>query len=216
MKSIVSIKRRKVLQALILCDYNYFNQRQSNFILNIFTIDPDEITSPLAKISILQLLLDQKHKYQSEEKIYLKVEQVQDYLEPIGFERSFLVSHLQKLLEFRLIEPYDPNEEKVYEMQRIRITPAGSLHYQFSMSNPTYVAHMGLTTAIRDYSIAASIKAMTEKKMAFDDWVRLTATFIKYCLEQDDIFVNIPDNVIYEGQQKMRQELLGKWVKKRI
>ena len=48
----------RIKRALFLGDYNHFRQEDSSFVLNIFSVFPEMVGSPLAKASVLQLLKD--------------------------------------------------------------------------------------------------------------------------------------------------------------
>jgi hypothetical protein len=50
--------RREIEKALFVGDYDAFKQNQSEFVLNLFEVQPDAMTSPLLRVSLLRLLMD--------------------------------------------------------------------------------------------------------------------------------------------------------------
>ena len=74
----LSIKPFQIKKALVNCDYSNFYQENSDFVLNLFSIRPDQITSPLVKLSLLRILSDRENQYQGQDEAYLTVEDIQD------------------------------------------------------------------------------------------------------------------------------------------
>ena len=63
----------------------------------------------------------------------MTVEKIVNYCEPIGIARSAAIKHCGEFLEYRLIEPYDPTDLEVYMRQRVKVTHAGRIHYEFAL-----------------------------------------------------------------------------------
>ena len=70
----LAVEKRKIIKALLHGDYNHFTQENSDYVLNLFSVDPEWITSPLCKISIVRLLLDKEHGSTAHDSRYLTVE----------------------------------------------------------------------------------------------------------------------------------------------
>lgn len=204
-----------IMRALISGDYTYFNQEENDFILNMFSIKRDRVTSPLIKLSIIVLLQNRELSATTSELSYMSVEDVMNYLEPLGFSRTVVKHYMLTLLQHRLIEPYDPTEDIIYEDLRVKVTSAGKIHYELATNNETYVTQMALTTPIRDnLLITKQREIFSTQKLNRGHWLRLISNFIKYVLEEDAKFVSIPDRDMYEIQLNLRTELEYQWRKK--
>ena len=209
----VSIKERKVRQALILGNYNGFVQSHSDFVLNLFQVSSTSITTPLAKLSILRVLMDRESQTTSLEESYMTIEDIVNYCEPIGITRSATIKHCQEFLNYRLIEPYDPTDLDLYMGQRVKVTHAGRIHSEFALEDETYIVQMALATTLRSPDIAAKGRDIfyRPKKMTRNDWVSIIRLFVKYCQKEDEVFVSIPDTASYAGQTELRDRLFRRW-----
>ena len=210
----LQIKERYILGALIAGDYNHFIQEENSFILNMFSINPEFYTSPLIKLSIIVLLHNKDISSSGRELSYMTIEDIMNYCEPIGFSRSAARYYLQIMLQYRLIEPYDPTEENIFEDLRVRITTAGKIHYEFAINDETYVTHMALTTPIRDHSLCSRKRQVFSGggKLTREDWKSLISDFIRYILDEDKNFVTIPKREMYEMQAILRRDLRSRRV----
>lgn len=210
----LNIPRVKIKQALLFGDYNQFNQDSNDYILNVFTVRSDDVTTPLLKLSILRLLMDKEFQSPDTEDAYLLVEEIQNYFEPCGVLRRTVNNHIIDLLRYRLIEPYDPTDSEVYEDQRVRVTHSGQIHYEFSLSDEIYLTSMALMTEMRDKNLVVSIKDIIRKsgKMIKEDWNKVIRMFIEYLFHEDERSIILPSMDLYSGQLKMRTELRAKWI----
>lgn len=209
-------ERRRVKRALINGDYNYFEQSESDFILNLFEVDSNAVTTPLLRPSILRLLLDRSNENDAkQEKSYLEVREILNYFEPARLSRSTVESHLNDLLEYRLVEPYDPTDSRIYESQKIKIAPSGRIHYEFMFAEneASYVTQMALTTAVNRQSYVDSVKEILSSPdpLQWKDWQNICGLFIRHCLSQDRQYVSFPTTDAYNGQRAMRIGLERAW-----
>jgi energy-coupling factor transporter ATP-binding protein EcfA2 len=124
-------QRINIKKALLFGEYNHFYQQDSSFILNLFEVDSNAVTSPLLRLSILRLLIDVYSDTADSEKIYLSIEDILNYFEPATVSRTVVKAHIKALLDYRLVEPYDPTDIHIYESQRVKITHCGRIHYEF-------------------------------------------------------------------------------------
>jgi hypothetical protein len=98
-----SIHREWITEALLVGDYSAFKQSESHFILNLFSVSPDGVTSPLTKMSILRFLLDKDFETTEVDKSYVAVGDLLNYLEPARLSRVVVKNHLTELLSYRLV-----------------------------------------------------------------------------------------------------------------
>ena len=204
------IEERKVRQALILGNYNGFVQSHSDFVLNLFQVASTSITTPLAKLSILRVLMDRESQATSPEESYMTIEDIVNYCEPIGIARSAAIKHCREFLDYRLIEPYDPTDLDLYMGQRVKVTHAGRIHSEFALEDETYVVQMALATTIRSPDVAAKGREIyySRHKMTRKDWINLIQLFVEYCQKEDKVFVNIPETASYTGQANLRDRFI--------
>jgi len=208
----LNIPKFKIKQALLFGDYNQFNQDANDYVLNVFTVRSDDVTSPLLKLSILRLLMDREFLSTDTEDAYMMVEEIQNYFEPCGVQRRTISNHIGDLLRYRLIEPYDPTDNVVYEDQRVRVTHSGQIHYEFTQNDDIYLTSTSLTTDIRDMDLVTSIKDIRKRgKMGKEDWNNVIRMFVEYLLHEDEKFIVLPNMDLYSGQLTMRAELRAKW-----
>ena len=214
LKKEVRPKPRETKLALIRGDYTHFSQSASNFILNLFAIRPNGITSPLVRLSILRMLMDREAGATESSDAYLTIQDICNYMEPMGIRANLVRDHLQELLNFRIVEPYDPTLSEVRDELQVRITHAGKIHFEFAFadSEGAYLSEMALTTGIRDREFVDRQRAILKGgKMRYQDWERLRTAFMAYCLREDARIVSLPAAEGYEGQKLMRADLSDTW-----
>ncbi len=211
----LSLSSRRIKQALLCGDYTYFCQDDSHYVLNLFEVNPEGVTSPLTRLSILRILLDKDAGTTAPDKSYITVDDVINYFEPARLSRTILKEHLSVLLAYRLIEPYDPTENHVYEDQRIRITHSGRIHYEFCFERGEagYMGQIAWTTPMRDFAAVDRIRDLRRRgKLDWNNWRQIFSWFIEYCLVEDEKFFSLPSNDSYIGQRRMRDELRHVWM----
>ncbi|MBN2321282.1 MAG: AAA family ATPase [Acidobacteria bacterium] len=207
------ISKIRVEQALIQGDYTFFNIQQSDYILNLFAINPDTITTPLLKLSILQLLRDKEFAVNDPTRSYISVNDIFNYFEATSVQLTTIKKHLIDLLQFRLIEPYNPTDMDIYEEQQVRITHSGQIHWEFVFGRDhlTYMTSMSVVTPIRDNGVVSHIQQMMKTHLDINSWKEIAATFVEYLLQQDETFMTLPTVSTYDSQRRFRKELSTRW-----
>jgi energy-coupling factor transporter ATP-binding protein EcfA2 len=208
----LNIPEMKVRQALLYGNYTLFNQEHSEYILNLFSVSSKNITSPLLKPSILRLLMDVQYGANSGEEEYLGINDIRTYFDSCGVPAVSIQGQLKELLEYRLVEPYDPTDEDLHDKQRIRITHSGHIHYEFVTQGFIYFQNMAMITPIRSMLCIDKMKRVSNKKMTRDDWTKLKSIFAKYLLDEDKLFIHLPNLEEYKSQTQLRLDLRAKWV----
>lgn len=213
-----------IKKALLLGDHNRFYQQESSFILNLFEIDSNAVTSPLLRLSILRLLMDVYLDTSESEKIYRSVEDILNYFEPATVNRTVVKEHLKSLLFHRLIEPYDPTDTSIYESQRLKITHCGRIHYEFVTDDKdgAYISEMALMTPVasQEYVLKSRDLLIKNDKLSDQDLQRIISYqkivmwFVEYCLEQDRRYISLPKSTSYQSQSTLREILYKTYVEK--
>lgn len=206
----VSIKPDTIHLALIRGDYAFFNQADSDMVMNVFAVKPDQIGSPLAKLSILRLLIDRDNAETDNEQKYMAVDDLQKYFLPMGIGHVSILKLVEELFEYRLVDSYDPSSAHIDEDQRVKISPSGRTHMDLSLHNSIYMTSMACATGVRHIEVAKEIGDWLNVR-PMPNWPLLINAFINYCLREDECFVEVPPPEDYEGQRLMRAELKGRW-----
>jgi energy-coupling factor transporter ATP-binding protein EcfA2 len=211
----LSVPRLAVYKALILGNYDRFIPERSSFILNMFSIHSDDISSPLLKLSILRYLADVEGRQGKVDQKYAYVSEIESYMEVLGASYSITRAHLEELVSRRLVEPYDPTRLDMSEDQKVHITHSGKLHAELALQNQTYLVEMAVTTPMRAGTHFDELKAILSSgrrgKMSAEDWRHLCGTFVHYCISQDRLFCEIPEVPAYHSQRDMRKEWEMRW-----
>lgn len=210
-------QRINIKKALLFGDYNHFYQQDSSFILNLFLVNHNTVTTPLLKLSIIRLLMDIYSDNSDSEKIYLTVENILNYFEPATVSRTLVKDHLKTLLDYRLVEPYDPTDTFVYESQKLKVTLCGRIHYEFVADDKEgiYMSEMALMTPVSSQEYVSRTRdLMKQGKLSSEDWRTITKWFVEYCLKQDEIYISLPQSDSYRSQRAMRENIHLSWIKR--
>ncbi len=211
-------QRLSIKKALLLGDYNHFYQQDSSFVVNLFEVNSNAVTSPLLRLSILRLLIDVYSETLESEKIYRSVEDILNYFEPTTVSRTIVKENLKTLLDYRLIEPYDPTDTSIYESQRVKTTHCGRIHYEFVTDDRegVYMSEMELITPVISQEYISKIRdfLMKNEKLSGQDWRKIIKWFVEYCLDQDNNYISLPKTSSYESQRTFRETLYNTWIGK--
>ena len=206
---------RETKKALIVGDYDYYCESRSEFVANMFAVSPAAVTSPLLRLSILRLMMDTENAADGREAAYLTVNAIENFFEPMGIRRPVLDDHLRKLLEHRILEPYDPTDRDVEPEIRVRVTPAGRIHYEFAFESRegSYMQQMALTTPIGSIETLDAIGSIMRRRLTWEDWMQLAREFARYCLNEDARFVSVLPLSAYDGQRDLRTQFEAAWLR---
>ncbi len=215
-KDKLSISKDSIRKSIILGDYNLYNLETNEFVLNVFALDDGKITTPLLKLSILRLLINIDNNAIDEPGSYISVDNIVNYFEPMGISEHYIYIYTEQLLKYRLISPYDPSNDIVKGDLMVRVTHSGRMHMEFALSEMIYITSMALVTGLRKHNIAEEIKLInsTFYGVSKERWIDIADKYISYCIDEDKVYVSIPNNNIYEGQRLLRRELTERWRKK--
>lgn len=215
-KGALRVESDNLSLAIVNGQNSYFRQDQSEFILNLFSIDPALINSPLLRLRILVMLLDKQRNAHDPLESFLTYGDIEQYFDVMGVSGQVIRGNLQALLDARLIEPYNPTIGKVIEGQSVSITTSGEMHVELAFHDNVYFVQMGLTTAIREKALANMLK-----KIDKDDRSRLQKDqdirerFLRYCVTEDSVFIKVPEsNENYRNQRSLVDELQARQQRK--
>ncbi|MCU7249148.1 AAA family ATPase [Pseudomonas koreensis] len=202
----IRIPPQKIKKAIFLGDYSQFSQEDNSFILNMYTIQSDQISSPLARLSILQTLKQKYFQTDDSDSKYFEVNLLISYLEPIGLPRKVIKRHLETLFNYRLVESYVPTDEVLLDNAKIKITPSGMIHIELGLDDLTFIEHVGIATPIRLGQQLNDMRTLLQsRKLDREDWASISGTFVNYLITQDEIFC--PSANSLPGQELIRSTL---------
>ncbi|MBB2919241.1 AAA family ATPase [Cupriavidus alkaliphilus] len=211
----ISIPEFRIRKALFLGDYNQFRQDDSGYVYNVFSVFPDMLGSPLANCSILQCLKDKQSESADIRDSYMELASIASYLEPMGIPTTITKRHAQILLEYRLIEPFDPTESLATEATLVRLTQSGAIHLEFALTDSSYIEHVGLATSVREGlaadGIREKLRQYIDSSVAAQTFHELRKAFAQYVLGEDQRFCTIPSS--YRGQIALREQFKSTWVR---
>jgi len=206
---------RQIKLALLRGQHNHFMQDGSDFVVDLFAVRSTAITSPFLRLSILRTLIDKHSDSEEGVNAYLRISDLVNYFEPAGISGAILRDHVQALLSYRLIQPYDPTDMAIADDLLVRVTHSGRIHYEFAFERQegSYVTEMALTTPIRRNELVDLVRSRLKsgKSLVESDWQQIRGVFMQYCLEEDEIFFTVPSTPSYTGQRAMRDELRSIW-----
>ena len=207
----LKVGHRKFMQALLLGNYNNFQQEESAFILNVFLVSADFPSSPLLKLSVLKLLID-KAGIADDLTGYVPMSQLLLYFSSMGVSEEAINNAFQSLLDHRLVEPFDASRSELFNEQRLTITHSGRVHYEMAVSDAIYVSQMAFATPLRAASVIAKLRAIKSGRMDRTEWSMIRRILLLYCFSEDRAFINIPKDEMFEGQRQLRKDLFARWV----
>lgn len=208
-------RRREIQRALLLGTRTYFTQAENDYILNLFAVEPDSIRSPLLRLSVIRLLVDRAADTSRPEESYVDIGLILNYFESAAISPESLRRDLEELLKYRLVEPYDPTDERTHDEQRLRVTHSGRIHYEFAFAHQEagFMTQAALRTPVRlgSYLDLARHHLSSHKKMGWDAWKALIRMFVEYLLLEDKRCSALPNIDVFESQHQMRRELARTW-----
>ena len=207
----IRIPEMRIVQALIYGEYNKFRQDAHEYVLNMFNVESECMNSPLLRLSILRLLIDKENASTEDLGAYIAFEEVVHYFESMGVHVRAVLRAVEELVNYRLLEPYEPNELAVTPTSRLAITASGHMHFEMSFNDPVYLEQMAQTAGIRSERALQDLRNLVFHKMGSAEWMKVKAIFANYCLQEDAMLMSCPAHVDYDSQRRLRAEF-RRWV----
>ena len=210
----VNIVPEKFDKAIIVGNYNFFNQEKNNYILNMFETNPEDYQSPLLRLRILTYLKGKEELLRrNNQDIYQDIFEIISFFELLNINVNLVKETLQQFINYGLIESIDSSVKDINIINSIKILPSAKAHVDLVMNSRAYLSQMAIRTPIikgkhlTDLSYTINDKG----KLTFDDWEYIIKTFINYCIEQDNKHITIPNSVEYKHQADLISRLLNRW-----
>ncbi|MHB8369068.1 MAG: AAA family ATPase [Leptospirales bacterium] len=212
---VITINHRLIYMAILCNESNHFSQNSSNFVMNIFEVQGDDLTSPLIKLRILKFFMDiESQSGQDIQKSHAPVEDVINYFNSMGISQTTVKAHIQRLASSQLLATYDAAEQEIKEDSLLRITPSGKIHYEWAMGNQAYLTEAALVAPLRCCQTRDELMSLwSNQKKNRKDWDELARKFTEYCLEQDRIFCVVPEMESYKSQKTLHDQFWNRWAR---
>jgi GTPase SAR1 family protein len=209
------IKPYRIKNALIKKFYDCYPLNHHTYIQNLFYFTNNVNTSPLLALRILQVLVDRKNDMGEDN--FLSVDQLLDYFNGMGIDRSITLKHLDLLLKKGLILSYDPTVLWISDSKRVELSASGFEHYFWGLNDNDYLFAMLEVTSITDQTFYDLIE---REYRYWDAKNTLMIEFLYYLGKEDKIYCHIPEHISYKGQHVIfkrfawRRDLIKKWMSK--
>lgn len=198
---------RRALRAMITGEYDRHIVASNEFVANLFWTDGGRPHTPLLSLSILAVLANTKIRAGTDvDRMYLAISGLVDFFEPCGIDPEDVRLALAQLLEYRLLEPFEPNTETYSAGTRVAITYSGETHMDLALNEAVYLEQMALVTgyrfeAVRDEQVA---NARDMGNAALRD--ALVGRFVTYLLSEDDAKIWLPTMDAYKPLRQLRSD----------
>lgn len=208
------IKKYRIKNALLKRVYNSYPVNNHQYIQNLFYITGNLNTSPILSLRILKLLSDRRNE--SRDDHFLGVDQVLDYFNGMGIERSLTTKHLDIMLKKGLLYSYDPTVVNIHDSKRIEISPSGIEHHFWALNDNDYLFVMIEVTPVSDRDL---FRGFEERYYDWNARNGVQYEFIDYLLDEDKMYVHVPTHKAYNGQLNIierltnRQKQMKEWMR---
>lgn len=210
----INVVPGKFDKAIIVGNYNYFNQEKNNYILNLFETNPDDYHTPLLRLRILSYLKGKEELLRrNNQDIYQDVSEIISFFELLNINVNLIKATLQQFINYGLIESIDSSVKDIGIINRIKILPSAKAHYNLIMKSKEYISQMAIRTPIIEGEYLNAIVSImnNNNKLKFEDWKKIINIFTDYCIEQDKKYVTIPNSDEYKHQADLISKFLKHW-----
>ncbi|MEE3350358.1 MAG: hypothetical protein VZR09_10020 [Candidatus Gastranaerophilaceae bacterium] len=199
----------KIEKAIILGNYNLFNQESNNYILNLFMTNSDNYTSPLLKLRILSYIKDKYIRLKNnQEDIFFEIEDIYNTFYSTQISETAVKQVLHEFLQYGLISSQNPNIADINKVQKVCLLPSGNEHYYLALKSKTYLFNMAIRTPILENEYYYKLQDYLQKdqyaKYYFDE---IISCFIAYCIQEDNKRFIVPNSSTFEHQNILTKAL---------
>lgn len=188
-------KYAKFLNALIKGDYNFYNKDDAEIgeITSVFQVDKKFKQSPLLLIRILALLDATDNAASNVDERHLAYQNLSEYFQVLGTSEAAIDTVVLKMIQSKLIEPFDPSLRDLSSAQRLAISFSGKAHLKLATNNPVFFEQMAMTTEILNPDVTSMIKSMYTSDTPIDKkYANIRSIFATYLIEHDQLEIEVP------------------------
>ncbi|MCW0047674.1 hypothetical protein OIU13_14170 [Brevundimonas sp. BT-123] len=200
----------RIHRGLVKGEYDRYDERENEYVLNLFWSDPNSPASPLLTLYLL-MALKQRSAATDQNDIDARMIAVSDLcsvFEVAGAQRDQTQALLQRLLDRGLVEPLNPTEVKIANGQRLSITEAGLAHIELAFGSTVYIEQMAMATGLNSRTTFNSIRDLRQKQSQ-EAFAELRKTFVDYLIEIDTLRIKFPSSPEYAGLAEARKRFRG-------
>jgi hypothetical protein len=208
------VRPSRIKNAIIKKFYDCYPINNHMYVQNLFYFSGNANTTPLLSLRLLQVLVDRQND--KGEDNYLTIDQLLDYFNGMGIDRSITLKHLDLLLKKGLIFSYDPTILSISDSNKVEISPSGFEHYLWGLNDNDYLFAMLEVTPITDETFYNLIE---DNYYYWEEKNNLMIEFLHYLGKEDKVYCHLPEHISYKGQNvifkrfKWRRDLMQKWIK---
>lgn len=202
--STLAIPPIRILKALIRGHFDIYRNGQNKFVRNVYCLDDRYETTPLLALSILQVLRDARFSKAGEG--YVEVDQICQYFQAMGVPIEITATWLSAMLSSGLCFSFDPTVKDIEEAKRIEISPSGTQHFLWATKEKAYMEAMSQITPILNRDVFSDLENADLEEFRLK-WAHMVRLFVKYLLDEDAQYCQVPDHSAYLGQRRLRQGL---------
>lgn len=204
----VATDRVRTHRALIRGEYDRFNERENEFVSNLFQTNPQQPGPPLLGYYILWILRRQlqsarNNKEENIEASHWAVSDFIQFFEGCGVAEELVVAAVNRLYDRRLVEALDPNVQHVTVADKVAIKDSGIAHLELLLTSPVYIDQMGLVTGFSEVFARDEIK----KALFAGKFSDIREQFLRYILKIDSGRITISSNELYAQLKMARTQI---------
>ena len=204
----VTADRFRTHRALIRGEYDRFNERENEFISNLFQTDPRNPGPPLLGFYILWVLRQKLHSARNNqdeniESAHWAVSDLVQLFEACGVAEDTVIRAINRLYDRRLVEALDPNVKRVANVDKVAIKESGLAHLELLLSSEVYVEQIAVTTGVNELFTRDEMRRNNYPQKMRD----VRETFLRYLLKIDAGRLTVPANPIYAQLQTARRQI---------
>lgn len=204
----VTADRVRTHRALIRGEYDRFNERENEYISNLFQTDAQRPGPPLFTYYMLWLLRQRLHSARNNqdeniEASHWAVSAFIQFFEGCGVVEDIVIAALNRLYDRRLIEALDPNVKRVTVVDKVAIKESGIAHLELLLSSPVYIDQMALVTGLNELFARDEIRKALHASRFSD----IRELFVRYVLKIDSGRITIPQNELYAQVRMARTQI---------
>jgi hypothetical protein len=195
----VTADRYRTHRALVRGEYDRFDERENEFISNLFYTDPQRPASPLLAYYLLFLLRQKLYSARNNqdgnvEAAHWPVSDLVQLLEGCAVADDLVICALNRLYDRRLIEALDPNVRRLGITDKVAIKESGIAHLELLLNSTVYIEQMALVTGVNEAFVRDEMRRNNyPQKMG-----QLRDAFLRYIVKIDAGRVAIPESSAYE------------------
>lgn len=199
--SALEVSNSRAARALIRGHYDIYPAGQHDFVQNVFALSEVPPTTPLLGVRVLQLLADVPQR--EHHGAVIEVSEIVAYCTGMNLDSRPVLLWLDSLLKTGLLLNYDPTVQDIGQATRVELSPAGRQHLHWAMGNLEYLGAMAEVTPLLSEGTYRTMQARTTAGR----WRERTSVFLTYLLQEDAMYVSLPEHDAYASQRRITSNL---------